>query len=216
MTTDRDALVKDAMKKAFALGQTYWQQADSEYSSQNIKSKVTAEKFNTLLTETIAHITAPADAPVADKFAWVKDCQNENWDSYGALAVSDVAVSTARRISTMLATKQYVVPVAHGGVQIECHAEGIDLEIEIDAAGGISIFSDPTTLYDPHRQQGAPEETRRRMIENLPEPQVMTHANEDGVEDDVVYKDDYDKLRSLAVHPAEPAGKVSIIQGEVK
>lgn len=39
------------LKKAFQLGQTYWQQADSESYSQNAKSDQTLEKFKQLLAE---------------------------------------------------------------------------------------------------------------------------------------------------------------------
>jgi hypothetical protein len=42
-----------AMRRAYALGQTYWQQADSEFYSQNKKADETTAKFNTLLRETL-------------------------------------------------------------------------------------------------------------------------------------------------------------------
>ena len=48
---DRATLEK-ALKLAFNLGQTYWQQADSDYVSQQNKSDGTREKFNQLITDT--------------------------------------------------------------------------------------------------------------------------------------------------------------------
>ena len=56
--------IKAAMKKAFNLGQTYWQQADSEYVSQQNKSDATKAKFDALLEETLINATHP---PEADK-----------------------------------------------------------------------------------------------------------------------------------------------------
>lgn len=36
------------LKRAFSLGQTYWQQADSEYTSHHRKADVTRQKFDEL------------------------------------------------------------------------------------------------------------------------------------------------------------------------
>jgi hypothetical protein len=46
--------IRDALTKAFLLGQVYWQQADSEHTSQWKKADVTREKYNALLEETAA------------------------------------------------------------------------------------------------------------------------------------------------------------------
>jgi len=40
--------IKEILNKAFNLGQTYWQQADSEYVSQNKKADLTLSKFQEL------------------------------------------------------------------------------------------------------------------------------------------------------------------------
>ena len=56
--------IRAAMKRAFNLGQTYWQQADSEYVSQQNKSDATRAKFNELLESTMDHVSNP---PEADK-----------------------------------------------------------------------------------------------------------------------------------------------------
>ena len=54
--------IRAAMKKAFYLGQTYWQQADSEYVSQQNKSDATKAKFDALLEETVINAAHPPDA----------------------------------------------------------------------------------------------------------------------------------------------------------
>lgn len=63
---DRTTLEK-ALKLAFNLGQTYWQQADSDYVSQQNKSYGTREKFNQLITDTCAAI---ANAESKDVYAY--------------------------------------------------------------------------------------------------------------------------------------------------
>ena len=47
-----------AVRKAFSLGQTYWQQADSEYTSQHRKAEGTWATFKALIEETRAALSA--------------------------------------------------------------------------------------------------------------------------------------------------------------
>ena len=47
----QDIAIK-ALRRAWQLGQTYWQQADSEYVSQHRKSDETYAKFQQLVDET--------------------------------------------------------------------------------------------------------------------------------------------------------------------
>lgn len=57
--------VAKALRRAFSLGQTYWQQADSESYSQNRKSEETRAKFDALVAEVCATTsTAAPRAPV--------------------------------------------------------------------------------------------------------------------------------------------------------
>jgi 2-methylcitrate dehydratase PrpD len=44
--------VRQALKKAFYLGQTYWQQADSEFSSHWKKADATRATFEQLVEDT--------------------------------------------------------------------------------------------------------------------------------------------------------------------
>jgi 2-methylcitrate dehydratase PrpD len=46
--------VEKALRRAFSLGQTYWQQADSDYASQWKKSDATKAAFEELVAATIA------------------------------------------------------------------------------------------------------------------------------------------------------------------
>jgi len=57
-TGDLTEKVRKAMIRAYGLGQTWWQQADSEYASENKKADVTAERFIKLNDELCAAIAA--------------------------------------------------------------------------------------------------------------------------------------------------------------
>jgi hypothetical protein len=68
MTDDIIDAVSKALRRAWQLGQTFWQQADSESWTQQAKSDGTQKKFEALVDETRALLSAskPA-APVADE-----------------------------------------------------------------------------------------------------------------------------------------------------
>ena len=61
MNEDIQDLVSKAMRRAWQLGQTYWQQADSESWSQNKKSDETQAKFDRLVDETRDAIAKAGD-----------------------------------------------------------------------------------------------------------------------------------------------------------
>jgi hypothetical protein len=54
----------------------------------------------------------------------------DNLDCRGSLAPTAGALKTAASFCT--------VPLGSGGVQVECRAGGIDLEIEVDAVGNVT------------------------------------------------------------------------------
>lgn len=61
----------------------------------------------------------------------------ENWDTYGARPITKEAIEAARSFLSTLT----VVPCSDGGVQIEAHAIGIDVEIEIGPNGGVRTIT---------------------------------------------------------------------------
>lgn len=65
-----------------------------------------------------------------------------NWDSYGAATISEAALTTASYLC--------FVPTVNGGIQIELHAGGMDIEVEIDPEGLIE-----TVLVAPERRKQA-------------------------------------------------------------
>ena len=65
----------------------------------------------------------------------------ENWDSYGARTISQKEIDAA--ILALLDTSgipPQVVPTIGGGVQLEWHEFGCDIEIEFDADGRAEIW----------------------------------------------------------------------------
>ena len=64
-----------ALRKAWQLGQTYWQQADSESYSQQDKSVGTQERFSKLVSDTCVEINKALAIPHSTKHneAWYKE-----------------------------------------------------------------------------------------------------------------------------------------------
>jgi hypothetical protein len=70
---------------------------------------------------------------------------DENWDSYHALPPAEAAISTTRALVQMLSAWHTVnpqfapqfCPTVDGGVQIEWHEQGYNLEITIEPDGRI-------------------------------------------------------------------------------
>jgi len=104
--------------------------------------------------------TLPDDAQIGQdtKPAWISeitDHLNEflhlppNWDSFGATKIQleniDTTIDVLLNFSTSKTPKPIVVPTNTGGVQIEWHERGIDLEVEIRNPLAIDVcFEDQT------------------------------------------------------------------------
>jgi hypothetical protein len=59
----------------------------------------------------------------------------QGWDSYGANPINPKAVKKAKELLDSLPLWAWqCVPVATGGVQIELHEKGFDIEISIEAS----------------------------------------------------------------------------------
>jgi len=57
----------------------------------------------------------------------------DNWDGRGSAAPSPFAIRTARNMAA--------VPLGSGGLQLELHAGGADIEIEIDEGGYVTAVA---------------------------------------------------------------------------
>jgi hypothetical protein len=89
MSTDdlRDLIAKN-MRRAWQLGQTYWQQADSESFSQHKKADETAAKFTALIEETR---NAIADDPLSPAWCASIDAELDETAAADARVVATVA-----------------------------------------------------------------------------------------------------------------------------
>jgi hypothetical protein len=58
--------LRDALNRAWLLGQTYWAQADSDSYAENRRADQTRNKFQALVKDTLAQMTAPTAAAVPD------------------------------------------------------------------------------------------------------------------------------------------------------
>jgi hypothetical protein len=69
-----------------------------------------------------------------------------NWDSYGARPIDPNAVIFALEfLRTSLphdGKAPQIVPTSTGGLQLEWHANGVDLEVEVDPSGDVSLSFD--------------------------------------------------------------------------
>lgn len=67
-----------------------------------------------------------------------------NWNSYGALPIADraiqVAIALLHDVMPERAPHAQIVPTAPGGVQLEWHTGGIDMEIEVEPNGEASVI----------------------------------------------------------------------------
>jgi hypothetical protein len=68
----------------------------------------------------------------------------QNWDSYGARPIQPLVVQSAidllRKIARADMPRPAVVPTVRGGVQLEWHARGIDLEVEFTSPEKIHVL----------------------------------------------------------------------------
>lgn len=56
-----------------------------------------------------------------------------NWNSYGAPAIDERCIQKAYEIWRQLSGEWQVVPCSDGGVQLEQHRDGFDIEITVSA-----------------------------------------------------------------------------------
>jgi hypothetical protein len=98
---------------------------------------------------TVAHSKrAPDWLPEAEEALRKLLSLPQNWNSYGALPIQPQNVQSAIQLLEKLVRsdtpRPIVTPTVRGGVQLEWHTRGIDLEIEIDPPGHYQVlFEDP-------------------------------------------------------------------------
>jgi hypothetical protein len=80
MTDDTIDTVSKALRRAWQLGQTYWQQADSDSYKQQDKSDETQKKFEALVDETLALLSASKPAALTVWYGSMPESNGKtNW-----------------------------------------------------------------------------------------------------------------------------------------
>lgn len=66
----------------------------------------------------------------------------DNWDSYGGSAITKIALEKAnlllRALQAIQAVEPWIIPCGGGGIQLEWHRNGFDIEIEISPEGEVT------------------------------------------------------------------------------
>lgn len=111
--------------------------------------------------EVIKLYAHPEDAPGDDTQLAVTHllALKDNWDSYGGRIISKKAVDAAVRLRNVLATMPSFVPMSDGGVQVEWHSRGFDVELEIEPNGRL-VEDAPESPVPP----GGPWQAYRRWV----------------------------------------------------
>lgn len=63
------------------------------------------------------------------------------WDSYGGEPTTQAAAVAALRFLDALRTAPAVVPCSDGGLQLEWHTAGYDIEVAFGTDGGIEFWA---------------------------------------------------------------------------
>jgi hypothetical protein len=109
----------------------------------------------------------------------------EDWDSYGAVPISAVAIDRARELAAEIISKHAlsirpegysfdVVPTPDGGVQLEWVVGDQHLEIAIGSHGALAYLHVTTT--DGERQSKSGEDVPRDLVMQLAED-ILRHRD---------------------------------------
>jgi hypothetical protein len=115
-------------------------------------------------------VTAPPPSDAAQLAAERLLALKENWDSYGAPIISKIAVDAALQLRNVLATTPLFVPMSDGGVQLEWHSQGFDVELEIEPNGRLCQPEDaPVAWRYRYRKPASPLDDFWSATVKLPE-----------------------------------------------
>jgi hypothetical protein len=68
-------------------------------------------------------------------------CLPDGWDSYDGVATTTEAATAALRFLKVIDTPPAVVPCSDGGIQLEWHTGGLDIEVAFGTDGTIEFWA---------------------------------------------------------------------------
>jgi len=87
--------------------------------------------------EVIASVEATPDEtfehPYRKELDAIQDL-DDDWDTYGAKANDPLTLKAASKLLRVLPDRWWIVPTNTGGIQLERHADGLDIEMQIERA----------------------------------------------------------------------------------
>jgi hypothetical protein len=201
--------VRTAMRRAYSLGQTYWQQADSEYTSQNKKADVTAGRFIELIDDTCAKVESSVAAPVQAEQA---QAEPAFWyDARAKLEKMDL-IDGAHQAHLLVCNERfgdYTTPLYHAAPALPAQAEQAEavradysirpVKVERDENGWWTHPAIPN-FDDDHKSFAAwvkavGLETKYKCLESYPEHPLYDAWFEHG------------ECNASSWEPEEPAGE---------
>jgi hypothetical protein len=138
-------------------------------------------QYSIQLRDSTVSITLPPDT---DEPSWLLPslqalCElgslSEDWNSYGALSVAIDAVAATLQLLTLIMTEAtplpLFVPTRRGGIQLEWHMRGIDLEIDTLPTGRIfATFEDHRTQEEWEAEVTSDLQIVKRVLRQLSGP----------------------------------------------
>ena len=92
-----------------------------------------------------------------------------NWDSYGARRIDPGTVDTGKQLLSSFippgSPPPHVAPTSRGGIQIEWHTQGIDLEIEVVSPDRLQIFYESPKEPEKEFEFNSPFADLRKFLE---------------------------------------------------
>ena len=117
-----------------------------EYDHQNFPWQIQHVVDNPYRAPIVVRITGALPrwiVPITDRLTHLSKLR-QNWDSYGASPVSTQAITFAIQVLNEIMAESTplpaIVPTTDGGVQLEWHLAGIDLEVEVSGDGILSVL----------------------------------------------------------------------------
>jgi hypothetical protein len=73
----------------------------------------------------------------------ILDCTRlkPGWDSYDGAPTSEAAAVAAQRFLDAVGTPPHVAPRSDGGIQLEWHVAGFDIEVSFDEDGTVEFWA---------------------------------------------------------------------------